>query len=127
MICTELLLKYNSMIENFLGINITHRFKPDSSVMITTTQIVLIYQPFKKVGLIGDQVMHKKTPAAKDVLQRNSTATPFDTEWHYHFILGKLNFLVQNTRLDISMAVHMCARFINYPNRIHQDAVQHVT
>jgi hypothetical protein len=55
------------------------------------------------------------------------TAPPFDVTWSYHSVIGKLNFLAQNTHPDISMAVHVCARFVNNPiRRIHQDAVKYL-
>jgi hypothetical protein len=112
-------------IENFLGIKIDHDLTANGTVMITMTQPGLINQILEDVGLVGDKVTQKKTPA-REVLQVHSEATPFDTTWNYHSIIGKLNFLAQNTCPDISMAVHMCARFANNPNRIHQDAVKYL-
>jgi transposase InsO family protein len=122
---TEFLLKDEGNIENFLGINITHKLEDDDSVTITMTQKGLIDQILEDVGLVGDKVTQKKTPA-KEVLQPNPNAAPFDAEWSYRSVIGKLNFLAQNTRPDISMTVHMCARFVNNPNRINQDAVKYL-
>jgi hypothetical protein len=89
------------------------------------TQPGLIDQILEDVGLVGDRVIQKRTPATQ-VLQPNPNAAPFDAPWNYRSIIGKLNFLAQNTRPDISMAVHMCARFVNQPNRTHQDAVKYL-
>lgn len=122
---TEFLLKDEGDIENFLGINITHKLDDDGSVTITMTQSGLIDQILEDVGLVGDKVLQKKTPA-REVLLPHPTAAPFDAEWSYRSIIGKLNFLAQNTRPDISMAVHQCARFVNKPNRMHQDAVKYL-
>jgi hypothetical protein len=122
---TEFLLKDEGNIENFLGINIAHRVESDGSVTITMTQTGLIDQILEDVGLVGDKVTTKRTPA-KEVLQPHPSAAPFDAPWQYRSLIGKLNFLAQNTRPDIAMAVHMCARFVTKPNRVHQDAVKYL-
>jgi hypothetical protein len=51
-------------------------------------------------------ILGEKTPT-KEVLQPNPNAAPFDAEWSYRFVIGKLNFLAQNTRPDISMTEHV--------------------
>jgi Reverse transcriptase (RNA-dependent DNA polymerase) len=112
---TEFLLKDEGNIENFLGIKIDHNLATDGTVTITMTQPGLINQIFEDVGLVGNKVTQKKMPAC-EVLHAHTDAAPFDTMWNYHSIIGKLNFLAQNTRPDISMAVHMCAWFINNLN-----------
>jgi hypothetical protein len=122
---TEFLLKDEGNIENFLGIKIDHDLAADGTVTITMTQPGLINQILEDVGLVGDKIIQKKTPA-REVLHAHADAAPFDATWNYRSIIGKLNFLAQNTRPDISMAVHMCARFVNNPNRIHQDAVKYL-
>jgi hypothetical protein len=122
---TEFLLTDEGNVENFLGIKITHKLEDDQSVTISMTQTGLIDQILEDVGLVGDKVIQKKTPA-KEILHAHENAAPFDAPWKYRSIIGKLNFLAQNTRPDISMAVHMCARYVTNPNRIHQDAVKYL-
>jgi hypothetical protein len=122
---TKFLLKDEGDIEGFLGIQIDHTITPDGSVTITMTQPGLINQILEDIGLVGDQVTQKCTPAMH-ILQLNPNAAPFDANWNYQSVISKLNFLAQNTCPDISMAVHMCARFVNQPNRIHQDAVKYL-
>ena len=112
---TEFLLKDEGNIENFLGIKIDHHISDDGAVTITMTQPGLINQILEDVGLVSDKVTQKKTPAS-EVLHSHQDAAPFDAPWSYCLIIGKLNFLAQNTHPDISMAVHMCARFVNKPN-----------
>lgn len=41
-------------------------------------------------------------------------------------IIGKLNFLAQNTRPDISFAVHQCAKFCNNPHYSHGIVVKRI-
>jgi hypothetical protein len=36
--------------------------------------------------------------------------------WNYRSVIGKLNYLANNTRPDISMVVHQCACFCSNPN-----------
>jgi hypothetical protein len=74
------LLKDEGNIENFLGINITNRVQSDGSVKITMTQTGLINEILKDVGLIGNKVTTKRTPA-KEVLQPHPNAAPFDAPW----------------------------------------------
>jgi hypothetical protein len=105
---TEFLLKDEGDIENFLGINIAHKVEDDGSVTITMTQPGLIDQILDDVGLTGDKVTQKKMPA-REVLLPHPNGAPFDAEWSYRSIIGKLNFLAQNTRPDILMAIHQCA------------------
>jgi Reverse transcriptase (RNA-dependent DNA polymerase) len=121
---TEFLLKDEGNIENFLGIKIYHNLATDGTVTITMTQPGLINQILEDVGLVSNKVMQKKT--AREVLHTHSEAAPFDTTWNYRSIIGKLNFLAQSTCPDISMAVHMCAWFVNDPNQIHQDDVKYL-
>jgi hypothetical protein len=42
-------------------------------------------------------------------------------------VIGKLNYLANNTRPDISMALHQCARFCTNPKAVHDLAVKRVT
>jgi Reverse transcriptase (RNA-dependent DNA polymerase) len=115
LLSTKFLLKDEGNIENFLGIKIDHDLAADGTVMITMTQPGLINQILEDVELVGDKIIQKKTPA-REVLHAHADAAPFDATWNYCSIIGKLNFLAQNTRPYISMAVHMCAQFINNPN-----------
>ena len=46
--------------------------------------------------------------------------------WNYRSVIGKLNFLAQNTRPDISFAVHQCARFVQSPRKSHEEAVKYM-
>ena len=63
---------------------------------------------------------HDTSPSTKSVHH------PIWCYWNYRSIIGKLNFLVQNTCPDISMPVHMCTHYVNSPNWSHQDAVKYL-
>ena len=60
------------------------------------TQPGLNDQILEDIGLSGEKVTQKHTPATQ-VLQPNSSAAPFDATWNYQSLIGKLNFLAQNT------------------------------
>ena len=123
---TEFLPKDEGSIKNFFSINIVHRLKDDGSITIIMTPMGLIDQILDDMGLlVSNKVTQKKTPARESLLQ-NKTAAPINSNWNYHSVIGNLNFLAQNTCQDISMVVHMCARFVNNLNCVHQDAVKYL-
>jgi hypothetical protein len=73
----------------------------------------------------NDRTGTKPTPAASTVkLNRDLHGQPFNEEWHYRSIVGKLNFLEKSTRLDIAYAVHQCARFSTDPKASHATAIK---
>ena len=43
--------------------------------------------------------------------------------WNYRTSVGMIGYLQQNTRTDISMENHQCARFLNKPMRSHERAI----
>ena len=72
-----------------------------------------------------DDVSTKQTPAASSkLLKRHSDSEPFDNHFDYRSVIGKLNYLEKCTRLDISYAVHQCARFASDPKKEHGQAVK---
>jgi hypothetical protein len=56
----------------------------------------LIDQILEDVGLVSNKVTQKRTPA-REVLQPHDNAAPFDANGNYWSLIGKLNFLAQNT------------------------------
>jgi hypothetical protein len=98
------------------------------------TQTSLIDMILTNVGLISDpantscsrsQPTTKYVPATT-VLCSDPDAAPFKASWSYCSIIGKLNFLAQNTQPDIAFAVHQCAQFVSNPNQTHQATVKHL-
>ena len=66
----------------------------------------------------------KETPAASSwILTRNDNGADHDKSFHYHSIIGKLNYLKKATRPDISFATHQCDRYVSYPKKSHARAV----
>jgi hypothetical protein len=101
-------------------------------VKITMTQTGLIDQILKDVQLLGNREalkLNAATPTtvpAKSILHSPLADEPYDAPWGYRSLIGKLNFLALNTRPDIAMATHQCARFLNNPTKIHQNAVKNI-
>ena len=122
---TEFLLQDKGDITGYLGIQITHTTEPDGSITITMTQPSLIDQILEDIGLTGEKVTQKHMPVMQ-ILQPNPSTAPFNATWNYRSLIGKLNFLAQNTCPDISMPIHMCAHYVNNPNWSHQDAMKYL-
>jgi hypothetical protein len=65
---TEFLFKNEGSIKNFFSIKIVHRLKDDGSITIIMTQMGLIDQILKDMGLVSNKVTQKKTPARESLL-----------------------------------------------------------
>lgn len=93
---------------------------------IKLSQPHLIDQIIKDMGF-NERTKSQPTPAASTInLQRDVNAEPYDEEWHYRSIIGKMNFLEKSTRPDIAYAVHQCARFCADPKMSHAAAVKRI-
>ena len=62
--------------------------------------------------------------ASSKLLSRHKESEDFDHHFNYRRVVGKLNFLEQSTRGDISYATHMLARFSSCPKVEHGAAVK---
>jgi hypothetical protein len=112
------LLEDQGTVQDYLGIRIR---KDSSTKTITMTQTGLIESIISDVGLSTGS--NSKTTPSDSILYPDATCTPRQEHWNYRSIIGKLNFLAQNTRPDIRFAVHQCARFCQAPMALHELAV----
>jgi hypothetical protein len=112
-------------VGDFLGVKIDR--VSDTEIHLTQPQLIdsilrdldLIQRPGQK------EVTTKDTPAAISVLlRRHLDSAPFDHSFDYRSVIGKLNYLEQSTRPDISYATHQCARFCSDPRWQHGKAVR---
>jgi hypothetical protein len=70
----------------------------------------------------------KNTPTpATAILHADTEGLARQESWNYPSVIGKLNYLAQNLRPDISFAVHQCARFSKEPKALHEKAVKRIT
>jgi hypothetical protein len=106
-------------LHDYLGIHIE---KDKSSGHITMSQPGLIESILNNLNL--HLTSNSKTTPADSILHADRNGVPRQETWNYRSVIGKLNYLAQNTRPDISYAVHQCARFSNNPTALHELAVK---
>jgi hypothetical protein len=105
---------------DYLGVKIDYL----ENGTIKLSQPHLIQQILDDLGF-NERTGTKPTPAATSVkLSRDLHGEPFNEDWHYRSVIGKLNFLEKSTRLDIAYAVHQCARFSTDPKASHAAAIK---
>lgn len=64
-------------------------------------------------------------PAFKTViLHKDAKGKDFDKSFHYHSVLGKLNYLEKSMRPEIAYVVHQCTCFSSCPKPSHAEAVK---
>jgi hypothetical protein len=114
-------LKDEGGVSAFLGVQIR---KDPVARIIAFTQPGLIDQIIRDVG-VTEQSKGKDTPV-DSILHPDLDGPPRVEAWNYRSVLGKLNYLANNTRPDISMAVHQCARFCSAPRALHELAVKRI-
>ena len=94
---------------------------------LTLTQAHMIESILKDLKIDDDTSKAKSTPAMPSVLlTRDTDGEPFNKEWDYRSVIGKLNYLEKCTRPDIAFAVHQCARFASDPKNSHAKAVERI-
>lgn len=109
-------------VDDYLGV----KFNKREDGRVELIQPHLIQQIIDDLGLKEDSVS-KSTPAlSTQILHRDSEGAPFDEDWNYRSIIGKLNFLEKSTRPDLSTAVHQCARYSVDPKKSHGEAVKRI-
>ena len=116
---TQLEITEEGSVADFLGVNI----KRDGD-LFHLTQPKLIESILEDLSLpIGSST--KDIPmASSKILSRHKESVDFDQHFPYRRVIGKLNFLEQSTRGDISYATHMLARFSTCPKVEHGKAVK---
>jgi hypothetical protein len=106
-------------VQDFLGVNI----RVDDTGSTHFTQPALIQSILSDLNLAD---CHRKFTPAISVLHPDHGGYARSESWNYRSLIGKLNYLAQMTRPDISMAVHNCARFSISPTSLHEQAVKRI-
>jgi hypothetical protein len=114
-------LEDQGRVNDYLGIRIT---KDHTSKVITMSQPGLIESILQDLQLPSGS-KPKDTPAL-GILHPDKVGHSRREPWNYRSVIGKLNFLAQNTRPDISFAVHQCAPFSSQPTLLHELAVKRI-
>jgi hypothetical protein len=115
------LLEDQGATNDYLGIRIS---KDASTKSITMTQPGLIESILQDLNLTFDSKT-KDTPSL-GILYPDHHGHPRTEQWNYRSIIGKLNYLAQNTRPDISFTVHQCAHFSSKPTALHDLAIKRI-
>ncbi len=102
----------------YLGVDIIAQ--PDGSLLLAQTG--LIERILADSGLT-DSTSTKATPVA-EILGPHKASAPFQDDYNYRSVIGKIMYLSSNTRLEISLANHQCARFSNDPRMPHGTALK---
>jgi hypothetical protein len=118
---TTFKLKDEGDVSAFLGVQIQ---KDPTTRTITFTQPGLIDQILRDLNLTAFSKT-KETPS--DSILHADVHGPDRLEtWNYRSVVGKLNYLANHTRPDISMAVHQCARFCKAPRALRKLVVKRI-
>ena len=65
-------------------------------------------------------------PAINAPLGKNENGADRETQWSYRSAIGQLAYISRNTRPDIEMAVHQCAKYQINPKLSHEKAVKRI-
>ena len=119
---TGLNLEDQGAITDYLGVKVEPT--PDGKLKLYQPQ--LIDDIIAQVGF-NERTKPKATPApSSTILSRDLDGQPFEEDWEYRSVVGKLNFLEKSTRPDIAYATHQVARFSAEPRKSHADAIKHI-
>jgi len=108
-------------VQDYLGI---HIIKDPATKTISMTQPGLIESVLQDLNLLHDS-KSKDTPSV-GILYPDCDGIPRQDTWNYRSVIGKLNYIAQNTRPDISFTVHQCARYSSNSTALHELAVKRI-
>ena len=113
-------IKDEGVVSNFLGVRID--CSDDSMFMLTQPQ--LIDSIIEELNM-KDNTKPRAVPACSSKLfHKDTDRESVKVNFHYHSVIGKLNFLNKSTHPDISVSVHQCAQFQDNPKKSHLQAVR---
>jgi len=116
------LLEGQGSVHDYLGIRIT---KDPVMKSIHMSQPGLIESVLQGLNLLQDAKTQDTPPVG--ILYPDCDGIPCQDKWHYHSVIGELNYIAQNTHPDISFAVHQCTRYSTQPSALHELAVKHIS
>jgi hypothetical protein len=96
--------------------------KNSTTKTIQLTQPGLIQHVINNVGL--DSFIKGGDIPIDSILHKDVNDADCSEHWNYRSIICKLNYKANNTRPDISMEVHQCAKYCSQPKAIHELAVK---
>jgi hypothetical protein len=118
---SSFLLQDKGDVSAFLGVQIKKDLENKSFHL---TQPGLIQQVINDIGM--NQYGKGKDTPVDSILHCDKEGSERVETWNYRSIIGKLNYIANSTRPDISMAVHQCAKYCSNPKAIHELAVKRI-
>jgi hypothetical protein len=112
------LLDIEADYAGYLGVDIIAQ--PDGTLLMS--QSGLIERILVGLGLTNS-MSTKATPAA-EILGPFKASPPFEESFNYRSVIGKILYVFSNTRCEITLANHQCARFSINPRSPHGVAVK---
>jgi hypothetical protein len=106
-------------IDDFLGIHFSHQENGELHMSHTG----LIDAVTESAHIPKGRLKNTPTPATT-ILHADKEGLARQESWNYPSVIGQLNYLAQNSRPDISFAVHQCARFSKEPMALREKAVK---
>lgn len=91
---------------------------------IKLLQTGLINKVIKAVGM--EDCNGKTTPANDYPLVTDGNGEKMVEPWNYASIIGMLLYLASNSRPDIKLSVHQCARFTHNPKQSHANDIKRI-
>ena len=113
-------------IDKFLGIEIEHH--DDGSFEISQPHLITRILTLLRLDANNEwktSTNGKQLPGEKLILHKDENGDPrrYEEHWNYRTAIGMLTYLQGNSRPDISVHVHQCARFSINPRRSHERAI----
>ena len=100
------IIKDEGAVGDFLGV----RINCHDDGTITQPQPQLIDSIIEVLNM-KDNTKPRSIPACSSkLLHKDTDGESSEANFHYHSVIGKLNFLEKSTHPDISVGVHQCAR-----------------
>ena len=82
------------------------------------SQPAIIDKILNSLGIFNESKMHEIP--WKHFLTKDENGDRRTQEWHYHSVIGKINYLSVTTRPYIMLPVHKCANYIIDPKQSHK-------
>ena len=102
-------LEVEDSVGGFLGILIERSIGQDGNEQIKLLQTGLIDRIISALGLDGEMSNSMRTPAPEKPLPKDPDGEPHDLGFNYASVVGMAMYLCNNSRPDITFAVHQCA------------------
>ncbi len=118
----DVLLEEEGDAAGFLGVKLLRLDNGRISMM----QCGLIDRIITALGLDGDGVKMKSTPANRKPLVKDADRTPCEEAFNYASVVGMLLYLAGHSRPDILYAVNCAARYTFCPRRLHEVALKRI-